>query len=108
MKVIPLTQGKFAIVDNEDYYFLMQWKWTFDGSYAIRRQHLRTVKGKSVGKKIYMHRLLMETPAGLDTDHINRDRLDNRRRNLRVVSHAVNLQNSRRAKKSVPYRKIKK
>ena len=45
-----------------------------------------------------MHRLLLNTPPGFDTDHINGDGLDNRRPNLRPVTRSQNLMNSHRAR----------
>jgi hypothetical protein len=45
------------------------------------------------GKTTYLHRLITKAPKGMDVDHINGDGLDNRRCNLRVVTHAVNQQN---------------
>ncbi len=45
-----------------------------------------------------MHRLIMNTPEGMDTDHINRKPLDNRRINLRVCTHGDNMQNLGRRK----------
>lgn len=89
MKQIPLTQGKFAIVDDEDYDFLMQWKWTHSGGYAYR---LKTVRG--VSKKIWLHRETNKTPDGLFTDHINGDRLDCRKENLRTCTYAENNKNA--------------
>jgi hypothetical protein len=44
-----------------------------------------------------LHRFLMEEPKGLDVDHINHDTLDNRRVNLRAVTHAENLRNRKKA-----------
>ena len=85
-KKIPLTQGKSAIVDDDDFDFLMQWKWYFNGKYAVRG-----VNTGKTGKKIWMHRVIAKTPDGMDTDHVNRDRLDNRKANLR---HATPSQNS--------------
>ena len=59
------------------------------------------------GKTILMHRMLLNYP-NLDIDHINRNGLDNRRKNLRVVSHAVNLHNGKsRAKRQAIYSKHK-
>lgn len=45
---------------------------------------------------ISMHRLIMNTPDGMDTDHINRDKLDNRRENLRVCTTSQNTANSKK------------
>jgi len=81
VKRIPLSQGKFALVDDEDYEFLMKFKWSFHGHYAVREE---------MKKRIYMHRLVAKTPDGMDTDHINRDRLDNRKKNLRICTRSQN------------------
>ncbi len=51
MKRIPLSQGKFALVDDEDYDFLSQWKWLYHpAGYAIQ----------SGGSRSYMHRLILK------------------------------------------------
>ncbi len=86
--LIPLTQGKFAIVDDSDYEWLMQWKWTFNCGYAVRvyRKYPKQFK-------VRMHRLIAGTPEGMETDHINRNKLDNRRSNLRVCSSQINRMN---------------
>jgi hypothetical protein len=88
MKEIKLTKGKVTIVDDEDYEYLSQWKWQFNVGYASRSS---SVRGKSC--KIYMHRIIAHTPMDKETDHINRDKLDNRRKNLRICSSAVNERN---------------
>src|SRR3990167_3498600 len=80
MKKIKLKQGNYTIVDNEDFEYLNQWKWYFYNGYAIRRYK----------KTIRMHRLLNNTPLGFFTDHINRNKLDNRKSNLRTVTKSQN------------------
>jgi hypothetical protein len=93
---IPLTQGKFAKVDPEDYVWLSQFRWcckhNIDTCYAVR--HVQ-VRGKS--KRIYMHRLIMNTPDHLVCDHINHDGLDNRKRNCRNCTTAQNNANRRKS-----------
>ncbi len=83
MKKIKLTKDKFAIVDNSDFDYLNQFKWWFNPSgYAMT---------SSIGrKKVYMHKLINQTPVGFLTDHINRNKLDNRRVNLRSVKNNIN------------------
>jgi hypothetical protein len=97
MKYIPLTRGSVALVDDEDYDFLMQWKWVESRGYAIRRPYMgKKPNGQSRwGKTIMMHRVINSTPEGLDTDHINRDTLDNRRQNLRSATVSQNMGNQR-------------
>jgi hypothetical protein len=96
MTEIFLTKGKVAIVDADDFEYLNQWKWLFDGKgYAVR--HEPRQKGKHRGW-IYMHRLINNTPSDLETDHINHNRLDNRKSNLRAITHQKNLFNSKIAK----------
>jgi hypothetical protein len=75
MKKIPLTQGKFAIVDDEDFEYLNRWKWYFAPvGYATRGDG----HGRGNRTVVYMHRVVNKTTGGLVTDHINRNKLDNR------------------------------
>jgi predicted HNH restriction endonuclease len=92
---IPLSQGKFAIVDTEDFEYLNQWKWSYTNTgYAYRNVR---VDGK-YDHVIMMHRLLNKTPDGLVTDHINRNKLDNRKANLRSATKRENSLNTERNK----------
>lgn len=86
MKRIKLTQGKYALVDDEDFEYLNQFKWCFDNGYAIR--------GTNPGK-IWMHRVINKTLNDLETDHINNNRLDNRKLNLRSATHKENCRNQK-------------
>lgn len=87
-KLIPLTKGKFAIVDEELHPDLDQYNWFFSGRYAVRWSE---VNGKKV--KLWMHREILSTPYGMNSDHRDRNTLDNRRINLRICSHAQNMSN---------------
>lgn len=94
MKLIALTQGKFAMVDDSDFEFLSQWTWhAFKGHggkyYACRNS--KPIEGKR--HHIFMHRVLCGTPPGADTDHKNGDGLDNRKSNLRIASRSQNMWN---------------
>ena len=87
-KTIKLTQGYEAIVDAEDYKELNKDRWHYNCGYAKRN-----VKINGKGEKILMHRVVDDTPNGMQTDHINHDTLDNRKVNLRSVTHQQNLMN---------------
>ena len=90
-RIIPLTQGKFALVDSEDFEFLSQWNWSVDGHYASR--HARR-PGNAKGGRIRMHRVILGEPSGFEVDHKNHDTLDNRRSNLRVATSSQNRANT--------------
>jgi hypothetical protein len=70
MKEICLTKGKNTIVDDKDYEWLNQWNWYYgaDG-YAVRND-------KNL-KRLFMHRVIIQTPIGMYTDHIDGNRLNN-------------------------------
>lgn len=91
MKKIELTQGRCAVVDNEDYDRLNKFKWHYSQGYA---SNSRSVK-KSLGKQgpESMHRLVLNAKEGEEVDHINRNPLDNRRKNLRIVTRSQNNRN---------------
>ncbi len=101
-KRIPLTQGKFAIVDDEDYGYLNKWNWHVEKKrngmfYATRRQ------GKS---SIAMHQQILNTPKGMETDHRNHNGLDNKRSNIRICTYAQNQQNRRPRCKTSKYKGV--
>jgi hypothetical protein len=82
---IPLTRGKFVLVDAEDYYRLVKFRWTASASgntfYASRGHN---------GTTLMMHRAIMGAPKHLVVDHIDHNGLNNRRSNLRLSSLAQN------------------
>lgn len=88
MKIIQLSKGKNCIVDDNDYYDLIVYKWGFNGRYASR-----TKRENGLKKTILMHRQIMAFPGSAQIDHINGDKLDNRRCNLRLASNAENQYN---------------
>ena len=97
VKFIELTQGQYAMVDEEDYERLNQSRWHFDS--GIRRGYaarIETSTGERV--RIHLHRLVINAPADKLVDHINGDKLDNRKANLRLCSHSENMKNYPRPK----------
>lgn len=93
-KEITLSKGFVTIVDDADYVFLMQWKWSYVGNrygnkYAVRKSY---ENGRKNPIHIIMHRLIMGNPEGMSIDHINGNGLDNRHCNLRICTHKQNTQ----------------
>lgn len=113
MKEIQLTQGKVAIVDDDDFEWLAQWKWHTDkNGYAIRNVRIST----GVRTTLKMHRVILglKKGDGFDVDHINETRSDNRKSNLRKATRSENLRNQGKYKnnttgfKGVLWHKINK
>jgi hypothetical protein len=95
MKKIPLTQGKFALVDDEDYEWLSQWKWfAYKGRNTFYAARNRLTKEGPLGI-IRMHRCILglKRGDGIQTDHIDGDGLNNQRKNLRYCTHQENQRN---------------
>lgn len=96
---IPLTKGKFAIVDKEDIAKLNRYKWRVtkngDNYYAVTTIYNCKTKKEA---NLYMHRLLLDAKKGKFVDHKNHKTLDNRRVNIRICTYAENCRNSRKRK----------
>lgn len=108
-RLIPLTQGQFAIVDEADFEWLTQWKWTAERRrttwYAIRGVNADNPCGR---RTLRLHRFILAAPASLCVDHADGDGLNNTRSNLRVCTPAENSQNQKaqRQLKSSPYKGV--
>lgn len=90
MKNILLTQSKSSFIDNDDYELLNSYKWSFNGLYAVRKFN---------GKTWYMHWDVIGKPQkGFEVDHINGNKLDNRRSNLRICRRNENSRNKTKQK----------
>jgi hypothetical protein len=83
---IVLTKGRVALVSAEDYEWLSKYKWYAANNGYAQRSILLDGKYTSV----LMHREIMNTPKGVQIDHVNGDRADNRRENLREVTCSQN------------------
>lgn len=89
--LIPLCgTGGFAVIDAIDEVAVAQHRW-----YAIKFRHTTYARTTIGGKGVYMHRFLLAPEKGQEVDHINKDGLDNRRKNIRVCTRAENMRNAR-------------
>lgn len=89
MRKIKLTNGGHVFVDDDMFQSLKKWRWQkSQNGYAVRC-------GSRKDKTILMHRIIAGTPDGLCTDHINKNKLDNRRENLRSCTKAQNAINAK-------------
>jgi hypothetical protein len=89
MRVIELTKGYVAIVDDEDFERLAQYRWCYSNGYAVRRR-----PRELGGGRIFMHlEILGMACFGVNGDHKNLNRLDNRRLNLRPATDSQNQHN---------------
>lgn len=89
MKKIPLPYGKFALIDTEDWDELSQYNWSLDsGGFPQRRarpgEHPQTIR---------MHRQVMGYPQNREVDHIDRNRLNCQKSNLRLATRSQNQAN---------------
>lgn len=108
VKEITISKNYIALIDDEDYDLVSQHNW-YISSYTLKSGNIKscavTFRSKIENyKTVYMHRLILQTPFGLYTDHINGNGLDNRKQNLRIATPLQNTLNSRK----IIYRNNKK
>ena len=87
MKEIQLTQGKVTLIDDEDYKVLSNYNWCYHKKDGAVTRNLGTI--------IKLHRVIIKTPKGMEVDHINGNKLDNRKENLRICTHSENMKNTK-------------
>lgn len=96
---IPLTKGKVALIDQEDWALVAAYSWHAHESRSkwSSRWYARTSLLIQAGRrrKVSMQELIMNPPDGMEVDHLNGDGLDNRRSNLEVVTRSENLARQR-------------
>ena len=94
MKKLELSQGYFALVDDEDYELLSKHRWYYNNcGYAMRRAKKNELVNWPSGR-VALHRSLFEGIGKSDeVDHVNGDRLDNRKSNLRLCVRSQNNMN---------------
>lgn len=88
VRKIKLTRNQYALIDNEDYERINKYKWQCsNGGYAVRNIW------KPKRSTIWMHRFVLNTISKKEVDHINSNKLDNQKKNLRLVTHHQNNMN---------------
>lgn len=95
MREILLTQGKVALVDDQDYEWLSQWKWQAIRGHTGIWYAVRCEGPHSQRQYLLMHRVITDAPEWRKVDHKDHDGLNNQRHNLRTCTCSQNLGNRR-------------
>lgn len=92
MREVILSQCKIALIDDEDFEAINEFKW-----YANKHRNtyyaLRHLPINSSKKLCYMHRVIMKSPTRKQIDHIDGNGLNNQKSNLRICTGSQNQQN---------------
>jgi len=95
MKKIKLAKNKYALVDDEDFEIVNKYKWQ-DNGYGYAR---RTIRTNNKYKTLYMHRFILGIyDTKIQVDHIDRNKLNNQKHNLRLATRNQNMRNTEKHK----------
>jgi len=105
MKEIKLTRGKVALVDDDDFEYLNQFKWH---SLVCKYTYyaVRTIRINGERKSLKMHRKIMNVSINKVIDHIDGNGLNNQKENLRICSQSQNCMNRKRTYGSSKYKGV--
>jgi hypothetical protein len=104
IRYIALTRARFAIVDAADYEWLSRYKWYAGSGSSGAAYACRTTRQRRL---ITMHRQIMEPPDGFVVDHIDGNKFNNCRGNLRICTQAQNVCNARGQNASSKYKGVR-
>lgn len=98
----------WALIDLEDLKRVINFPYTWSAKYdpELKQNYVETTiycgfeNGKKVGKSLKLHKFIMDVNDNRVVDHINHDTLDNRKSNLRVISHSNNATNRKSRNKN--------
>jgi|LakMenEpi03Aug12_release.lakeMendotaPanAssembly.Ray.scaffolds.fasta_scaffold591655_1 hypothetical protein len=94
MKLLPLTKDKFALVDDDDYYWLSQWNWfavEIKNTWYARRSKKKGILRSNEKYEIYLHRIVMRcSDIDFVIDHLDKNGLNNQKENLRICTKSEN------------------
>lgn len=97
LAVVSMVGSRSVVVDATDLDLISGYRWSRAGG---NREWGTYPASRVAGTTVYMHRVITDAPKGMDVDHINHDAFDNRRANLRVVTHSQNMLNRRNHNKN--------
>jgi hypothetical protein len=99
---VPMTRGQYALIDSEDAEEVGRDNWFSSWSRFTKSFYPRRCAIKAHWREQSLHRLLLWAPDGMVVDHINRNTLDNRKSNLRVVTRSGNALNRKPSIRAIP------
>jgi hypothetical protein len=108
VKEIDLGRCQFALVDDEDFDWLNQWNWFATWNKKLKKYYAQKNVWDGRQRSISMHQEILGKRLGFEIDHINRDSLDNRRRNLRFVTRSQNMLNGSMRKNRTGFRGVER